>query len=77
VAGQTTKPAGKQATHWIALAALATTASATHRTPAAGAGFNKLTVTVTVVFTNAYVVKVEETINWFLLMMLKNRLSLM
>ncbi len=72
--GQTTKPAGKQATHWTPATA---TASATHRTPAAGAGFNKLTVTVTVVFTKAYVVKVEETINWFLLMMLKNRLSLM
>jgi hypothetical protein len=28
----------------------------------------RLTVTVTVLFTNAYVVKVDDTTNWFLLM---------
>lgn len=40
----------------------------------AGSGFSKLTVAVTVVFTNVYVVKVDDTTNWFLF--IKNRLSL-
>ncbi len=64
------KPAGKQATQ-TGIPASASAGSATH---GLGAGGRRLTVTVTVVFTNANVVKVEDTINWFLLM--KNRLSL-
>ena len=56
-AGQAISPAGKQATHCDTGAA----GAAAHGT--VGAGLIRLTVTVTVVFTNAYVVKVEETTN--------------
>jgi hypothetical protein len=64
------KPAGKQATQ-TGVSSAASAGSALHGLVAGGM---RLTVTVTVVFTNANVVKVEDTINWFLLM--KNRLSL-
>jgi hypothetical protein len=65
------KPAGKQATH----AGMPSPGVAAHTFPGPNEATGiKLTVTVTVVFTNANVVKVEETTNWFLLM--KNLLSL-
>jgi hypothetical protein len=45
-------------------------ATARHGTPAAGAGFNRLRVIVSVVFENEYDVTVVDTTNWF---WLKNR----
>ncbi len=60
------KPAGKQATH-IGAAGTAPVPPATQANAATSAAGRRLTVTVVVVFTNAYEVTVEETTKRFLL----------